>query len=246
MNHIRLKGMGRLRVRSKQIILSLILLVLGFLISFSYQLTSSGKERIGQAREWEKEYSYREELIKLEEKSESLQKELFEKQQRVREIEENLAQEKKTMFNLVEDIEKLRMLAGLVPVKGPGIQVTLSDASYVGSVENANNYIVHESHLHKVVNELLASGAKAVAINGQRLLHNTYIVCVGPVVSVDGNEYNAPFVVTALGDPQILETSLNLSQGVKDQLVNDNIEVRIEKKAEIILEPYLGTTEGQT
>ncbi|WP_102347023.1 DUF881 domain-containing protein [Bacillus sp. Marseille-P3661] len=229
-----------MRVNGKNVILSLVMIVLGFLITFSYQLTNSNTETIAEGKQWQREFEYRENLIRLEETTRRLQEELTDKQQQVREIEANLAQQEKSFKTLVEDVEKLRMFAGDVQVTGPGVEVTLKDASYVKVEENANNYIVHEGHVHKVVNELLTAGAKAVAINGQRLLHNSYIACIGPVISVDGNEHNAPFVISAIGDPEILFSSLVIVQGVRDQLVMDNVEVKIEKKNELIFDPYLG------
>ncbi len=40
---------------------------------------------------------------------------------------------------------------------------------------------------------------------------------------IDGIEYPAPFEITAIGDPEVLSSALNLTGGVKDQLVNENI-----------------------
>lgn len=191
-------------------------------------------------RQWEREIEYRNTLIRQEEVNRNLQQELFEKQEEIRKAEENLANQEKVLFNLVEDVEKLRMYVGDIRVQGSGISVTLEDASYVPTEENINNYIVHEAHIHKVINELLISGANAIAINGQRVFHDSYISCVGPVVSVDGTQHKAPFVVTALGDPDVLNAALNITSGVKDQLVNDNINVKIEIKELIVLEPRLG------
>lgn len=234
-----------MKVNGKHVILASVLLVLGFLVSYSYQHTSGQKMNKVGIEQWQKEYELREVLIEQEERTKELQQELFDKQQKLREIEAQLAQQEMTFFNLVEDVEKLRMFSGAIKVKGQGVEITLADASYVRSEENANNYIVHDGHIHKVVNELLASGAKAIAINGQRLLHDSFIACIGPVISVDGNEYNAPFVISAIGDLEVLNSALNLPQGVKEQLLLDNIEVKIEKKNEIILEPYLGLSEEQ-
>jgi uncharacterized protein YlxW (UPF0749 family) len=230
-----------MKVKGKHVILSFVCIVLGFMISFSYQLTKSenNKESTLTDRQWQREYEYRSTLITQEEANRSLQQELFEKQKKVREMEENLANQKQVLFNLVEDVEKLRMYVGEVKVKGKGIQVTLEDASYVPSEANANNYIVHERHLHNVINELLISGANAIAINGQRIFHDSFILCIGPVVSVDGTQHPAPFVITAIGDSDVLEASLNITGGVKDQLVNENVNVRVEKKQEIILDPIL-------
>jgi uncharacterized protein YlxW (UPF0749 family) len=230
-----------MKVKGKHVILSFVCIVLGFMISFSYQLTKSenGQESALTDRQWQREYEYRNTLISQEETNRSLQQELFEKQERVRQIEENLADQEQVLFNLVEDVEKLRMYIGEVKVKGKGIQVTLEDASYVPNEANANNYIVHERHLHNVINELLISGANAVAINGQRIFHDSYIQCIGPVVSVDGTQHPAPFVISAIGDADVLNAALNITGGVKDQLVNENVNVRIEKKQEIILDPVL-------
>ncbi|WP_017753635.1 DUF881 domain-containing protein [Calidifontibacillus oryziterrae] len=229
-----------MRVNGKHVILSFVTLVLGFLISFSYQLTSGKTENIAESKQWQREYELREKLIRLEETTDKLQQELTDKQQKIREIEADLAQQEKSFKTIVEDVEKLRMFAGEVQVKGPGIEVTLADSSYVKLEDNPNNYIVHDGHVHKVVNELLTAGARAIAINGQRLMQNSYIACIGPVISVDGNEHNAPFVISAIGDPEVLFSALTIVQGVRDQLVMDNVEVKIEKKVELIFEPYLG------
>ncbi|MFH7445066.1 DUF881 domain-containing protein, partial [Pseudomonas syringae pv. tagetis] len=85
----------------------------------------------------------------------------------------------------------------------------------------------------KVINELYISGASGIAVNGQRLSSQSYIICDGPVITVDGIQHPAPFVVTAIGDPDVLSSALNLTGGVKDQLVNDNIVFSLEKKSEI-------------
>ncbi|MBM6618543.1 DUF881 domain-containing protein [Bacillus suaedaesalsae] len=231
-----------MKVKGKYVILSFVCLVLGFMISFSYQLTKTEnqEENVLTDKQWQREYEYRNTLISQEEVNRKLQQELFEKQERVRELEENLADEEQVLFNLVEDVEKLRMYVGEVKVKGKGIEVTLADSSYVPDQANVNNYIVHERHIQSVINELLVSGANAIAINGQRIFHNSFILCIGPVVSVDGTQHPAPFVVSAIGDPNVLDGALNITGGIKDQLVSENVSVKIEKKQQIILDPLLG------
>lgn len=58
---------------------------------------------------------------------------------------------------------------------------------------------------------------------------------------MDGVPYPAPFVITAIGDPDVLSSALNLTGGVKDQLVNDNVVFTLEKEDEIVLNPILGS-----
>lgn len=70
--------------------------------------------------------------------------------------------------------------------------------------------------------------------------HNSYINCNGPVITVDGYQHPAPFVITAIGDPEVLSSALSLGGGVTDQLLNDNIIVTLATSEEIILDPILG------
>ncbi|MCA1029981.1 DUF881 domain-containing protein [Bacillus timonensis] len=235
--------MIQVKVKGKHVLLSLVCLVLGFIVTFSYQFT---KEEAAQGkvtdRQWKKEFDIRNQLIKQNEKNRELQQELLAKQEKVQKIEEDLAnkEQEQIYFNLVEDVEKYRMFIGEIKVKGPGVAVTLQDASYVPTdVADANNYIVHESHLFKVITELYISGAQAVSVNGKRLTHNSYLFCNGPVVTIDGDQYPAPFVIEAIGDPDVLMPALYIKNGVNDQLVQDNIEVKIEKKVEIVMDPIL-------
>lgn len=230
-----------MKMRGKHVILSLVCLVLGFMIAFSYQITQKNDTELISNTQWEQDVELRNQLISQEEENRKLQKELNEKQGKLLEIEQELAQEEQVFFNLAEDADKYRIFLGKVKVKGSGVTVTLEDGQYDPHEENINNYIVHEHHVFNVINELYVSGATAIAINGQRLSHNSYIVCNGPVIEVDGNPHPAPFIITAIGDPEILSSALNLTGGVKDMLVNENITFKLEKNEEIILDPILGS-----
>jgi uncharacterized protein YlxW (UPF0749 family) len=212
------------------------------MMAFSYQITKkeNSKSTISN-KEWQRTLDLRNELIEQEEINRKLQKELNKKQQMVLEREKDLSKEAQVFFNLAEETEKYRMFLGKVKVKGKGVEVTLSDGDYDPAEKNINNYIVHEQQVFKVINELYIAGASAIAINGQRLSYNSYILCDGPVITVDGNQHPAPFVISAIGDSDILSSALNLTGGVKDQLVNENITVKIEKKDTVTMNPILGS-----
>ncbi|AZB42843.1 DUF881 domain-containing protein [Bacillus sp. FJAT-42376] len=228
-----------MKPRGKYVLLSIVMLVLGYLIAFSYQLTNETKQGSISAEQWNKEYESRQLLINQEEKNLKLQEELSDKQKKVQNYEEMLKKDKQAASGLVDEIEKLRMYVGETGVKGKGVQITLEDSSYIPANENANNYIVHESHIFKVINELLISGASAVAINGQRVSSDSYIFCNGPVITVDGNQFPAPFVISAIGDPEVMIGAFTISGGVSEELVYDNIVVKSEKKNEITMNPML-------
>jgi uncharacterized protein YlxW (UPF0749 family) len=80
---------------------------------------------------------------------------------------------------------------------------------------------------------LKISGAEAFSRNGHRLHANSYIKCNGPVITIDGKQFPAPFVIEAIGDSNVLVPSLQLRGGVLDQLVNDNIVVTIEENKKV-------------
>jgi len=213
------------------------------MISFSYHLTQKENQKVQPnltGKQWEKTIDLRNQLIAQEETNRKLQKELTQKQEKVQENEKNLSKEAQVFFNLAEDAEKYRMFLGKVKVKGKGVKITLADGAYNPQDDNVNNYLVHEFHVFKVVNELYISGAAAVAINGQRLTSHSYINCNGPVITVDGIQHPAPFIISAIGDPDVLSSALNLSGGTKDQLVNDNIVFTLEVQNEMVLNPILG------
>ncbi|WP_226037939.1 DUF881 domain-containing protein [Aquibacillus saliphilus] len=229
-----------MKLKGRHVILSLVLLISGFLISFNYQYTNSDSRVIQLSdQEWEKDYYYRQQLINLEEKNFELRNELENKRQDIQQIETELGQQEEDTSDYVEQKKQLQMLTGELPIKGKGMQVTLRDADYIPSEANANQYIVHERHIQLVLNELFSAGAKAISINGQRIFKDSFIVCTGPVITVDGSKYPAPFTISAIGNQETLETSLNLTNGVVDILVGDNIEVtmeemdRIEMKARV-------------
>ncbi|MEH7441046.1 DUF881 domain-containing protein [Bacillus sp. JJ1122] len=230
------------KVNSNRVILSLVSLVLGFMVAFSFRVTqnesNNGKGLTN--KQWEQHLNLRNELIDQEEKNRDLQKELNAKQEKVRKIETNLSKEAQVFFNMAEDAEKYRMFLGKVKVSGKGVKVTLADGEYDPDEENINNYLVHEHHVFKVINELYISGAAAIAVNGQRISHNSYVLCTGPVITVDGYQHPAPFEITAIGDPNVLSSALNITGGIKDQLVNDQIVFTMEELNDIKMDPILG------
>ncbi|MDP4085407.1 MAG: DUF881 domain-containing protein [Bacillota bacterium] len=236
--------MKKIKIHGNHVVLSFVCLVLGYMLAFSYHLTQ--KENVAETKkmsdsQWEQTIDLRNQLNSQEENNRKLQKELNQTQEKVLENEKNLSKEEKGFYTVTEDIQKYRMFLGEVKVKGKGVKVSLSDGAYNPKDDNVNNYLVHEFHVFKVVNELYISGAIAVAINGQRLSSHSYIVCNGPVITVDGEQHPAPFVIEAIGDPEVLSAALNISGGVKDQLVNDNIIFSLEKENEIILPPIIGS-----
>lgn len=141
-----------------------------------------------------------------------------------------------------EGIETAYIFAGVTGVTGSGVEVTLQDSSALHEPdENPNFYIVHDEDILKVVNELKAAGAEAVAVNEQRLTATTGISCSGPAISVNNKELVPPFVITAVGSPEILAGALNMRGGVLEFLQFCGIEVSVKKLEKITIPAYAGS-----
>ena len=221
------------------IIISMVSLVLGFILAYSYSISSNDtKENASDVSSFQEQEKYREKLVEQKERNKELTEEIIVKQQKVRDYEQSFVKSEESVEELVEEAELLRLLIGDIPSQGKGITVSLEDGAYNPSKENPNDYIVHESHVFKVINELKISGAEAISINGQRLHANSYIRCTGPVIMIDGRTFPAPFTIEAVGDPKVLLASVNLGGGVVDQLASDNIVVTVGEK-DLITMPAL-------
>jgi uncharacterized protein YlxW (UPF0749 family) len=111
--------------------------------------------------------------------------------------------------------------AGLTPVAGAGLSVTLDDAPYRPDDPAYRGVppdylVVHQQDVQGVVNALWAGHARAVAVMGHRVIATTVIRCVGNTLWLPGERpYSPPFVVTAVGDPATLRAALAASRAVQ-------------------------------
>ena len=71
-----------------------------------------------------------------------------------------------------------------------------------------NYLVVHQGDIQAVANALWAGGAEAMTIQGQRVIATTGIKCVGNTVVLHDVPYSPPYVISAIGDPVALLTSL--------------------------------------
>lgn len=115
---------------------------------------------------------------------------------------------------LRREVARLEPSAGLTPVSGEGITVSLADgpSENVDAAEAAgyslNRLVVHQQDIQAVVNAMWLGGAEAVTLQGQRIVSTTGIRCEGNAVTLQGIPYAQPFVISAVGDPDRLQAAL--------------------------------------
>jgi len=119
--------------------------------------------------------------------------------------------------DLQPELDAQAQLAGLRPVTGPAVSVTLDDApETVAAVGvDADLLVVHQQDIQAIVNALWSGGAEAMTIQGQRVISTTGIKCVGNTVVLHGIPYAPPYVVQAIGDQRRLRAALGGSRYVR-------------------------------
>jgi uncharacterized protein YlxW (UPF0749 family) len=109
-----------------------------------------------------------------------------------------------------QQVADLELATGTVAVRGPGLVVTLNDASGsdAGSADRGGQVgegRIYDRDLQEVVNALWAAGAEAIAINGQRLTALTAIRSAGEAILVDLRPLSPPYRLQAVGGADALE-----------------------------------------
>ena len=120
-----------------------------------------------------------------------------------------IASDGSIMDVLLSDIEMMKMYSGQYDLEGPGVMVVMSDSErdlYEG--EDPNNVIVHDLDVLAIINDLKVAGAEALSINGQRVMSTSEIQCAGATISINQLTYAQPFVVKAIGDPDLLSAAV--------------------------------------
>lgn len=190
------------------------------------------------------------ELLKLIKDSERERGHLGEEVQRLRarltEYEFSKTKNGKMSFALAKELERTRLEAGVLPVKGPGVEIIMNDSKNRPKPgEEDYFYLVHDVDLIQAVNELWAIGAEAIAVNGQRIVSNSSIRCVGPTILVNTVRLSPSYTIAAIGDPDALDAGLKMRGGFLSAMglsIAHGVTVTITKLPLVHIPPFDGVT----
>lgn len=117
---------------------------------------------------------------------------------------------KTTLLGINNELTRLRASSGLVALRGPGVVSTFDDSTVrsIPEGEDPANYILHDYDLRDILNTLWITGAEAISINGERIVSNTSLYCVGTTVICNATRLSPPYEVSAIGDPRSLAAAL--------------------------------------
>lgn len=149
-------------------------------------------------------------INRLEADQEELKESIGRMREQLDEYRRELAASTERLKEINAELERQKMMAGLLAVEGPGIQVTLDDSSIrSASAVDSNDYLIHEYDLRDVVNLLWMAGSEAIAINDERIVATTSIYCVGSTVMVNDTRLSPPYLVQAIGNSIVQEDVLS-------------------------------------
>jgi uncharacterized protein YlxW (UPF0749 family) len=116
---------------------------------------------------------------------------------------------------MTDELNRLKMLNGAVPVSGPGVQVTLDGPVTVLDLQD-------------LLNELRNAGAEVVALNGHRLVASSILLPLADgSLSVDGAALRRPYLFAAIGDAATLETALIRPGGLLAVFSNSRVGITV-------------------
>lgn len=125
------------------------------------------------------------------------------------------------------EIANLEVLAGVVPVTGPGIRITITEETGPVDIDS----------LLDTIQEMRTAFAEAMQINGQvRIVASTSFEDGVGGIYVDGTLLEPPYVIDVIGDPATLRGGMVFPQGPIEQLESDGAEVVVEELQSLDIE----------
>lgn len=146
--------------------------------------------------------------------------------ERNRDALESESTSREAALNSAQDrLSSLNVLAGLVPVHGPGIRVTITETESR----------VRVSSLLDLVQEARTAGAEAMEVNDSARLiaQSSFEDAVGGI-RLDGQEISSPYVFEMIGDPHTLHVGLSFASGPLEKLeLQDGAQVKVEELEDV-------------
>jgi len=153
----------------------------------------------------------------LEARNADYRKRIAQLRNQVGQLEANASEQSDSVRQAQEQVADLEAHAGLSPLHGPGVSVTLANGVPGPDVGGKTGYLVNFQDIQDVVNLLYQGGAEGVAVNGRRISPLTGFRSSGGNVVIDqGPPLQSPFTVVAVGNRSEMERLLGDPSGLGD------------------------------
>lgn len=219
-----------------QLSIAFVCVVLGLMLTIQFRTV---KQNVGMVNE----YRARElanQLRKVKEERDDLLKVKGEYEKQLRQFEDAESNNSSAAKIIRDELDKARIIAGLVDVEGPGIILILDDLSFS---EKYSYNLIDYTMLLETVNELNAAGAEAISINDQRIISTTEIRQANMHININTKKFAPPYTFKVIGEPNTLEAALRMRGGRVEILENNGVSVSIAQNQSIKVAKYDGVIE---
>lgn len=214
-----------------QLSVALVCMILGMMLATQFK----NVQRVGGNVSLQRTQELTSEVQKLKSENEKMENQIREYDQKIWEYEQAAKDGGGLTQAVYDELDRMRILAGLVELEGPGVIVNVNTRTFSSQGQFISN--VYYEDLLKLVNELNAAGAEALAINDERLIATTEIRNAGDYIVINTNRHSVPFELKAIGNPETLEAALKLLGGVADEL-SQVLDIKIERHDKIKIPRY--------
>ncbi|HHU53291.1 MAG TPA: DUF881 domain-containing protein [Clostridiaceae bacterium] len=112
-------------------------------------------------------------------------------------------------LELLDELTRIRKIAGLTEVKGGGIIVTINDKENYDPLADPIESIIHDQNIIYLIDLLINNGAQAVSINDLRIVNSSHIFCIGTTVLCNNQRTIPPYEIKAIGPQEQMKSALD-------------------------------------
>ena len=159
--------------------------------------------------------------------TERIQAEIARLQDSKSRLEDETSAEQAALQQTEGEVDTLSILAGLVPVTGPGIRITITE--HTGQVDIDS--------MLDLIEEMRTAFAESIQINGKArvVAQTSFEQGVGGIL-VDGQLLEPPYVIDVIGEPTELHGGLTFAGGPISQLDDDGASVSVQELQSLDIE----------
>lgn len=186
-----------------------------------------------------RESELRLELSNWNQKYNELNEKYLEISAKIEEYKNEKESDAKTTQLLEEELEQLNKSLAKTDVEGEGIVIQLIDKGGTQLSEDVTVDNITSTELLTIINELFASGAEAISINGHRIISMTSIYEIGnEFLKVNGEKISSPYIINAIGNADYLKSAVSGKGGGVDALKELGHDTSVDTSRKIKIEKY--------
>ncbi len=227
---------SKLHHRHWPISLTLICIILGLIIALQLR----AQENLNNTSLYKKNDDIVKMIKNLEGENQSLQAGIQVVRDQINEYEEEATKGESHLKILKNQLDDLKDVAGLTELEGSGVIIVMDDnkKSFNQLGGDPNWYIIHNSDLLRIINELWAYGAESMAVNDQRIVMMSEVRCVGNTIMINAERIAPPFEIRAIGDPERLRQGIEGNrQGILYELKSLDFPIEV-KESQVVIPAY--------